>query len=178
MVFHKRLGTAVLVVVLTASAWRVASAQARRAAPAPKPTVPQEVDTLKTEVKSLRTRVEALEADVAKLMQGAAGGQRLGGNPPNAGNDRVAQGLRKGTLAIGMSIDEVVGLIGHKGDLIEQTAAGDFYRFQVSNRVQVLPGERAPEEFGAHLIYVTFRDGKAVAFRRQELPQIPARPRD
>jgi cell division protein FtsB len=139
---------------------------------APAQRVPQktplqrDVETLQQDVKDLTARVSTLETAVATLTKGPG---------PRADAARAVQGAAKGKLAIGMTLAEVRKLLGAKGDLVETTPDGEFYRFQVSNTVQALEGERAPERIGEHLILVTFQDGKATAFRRQELPQFPAR---
>lgn len=143
----------------------IAVAPAQRAAV--KTPIQRDVETLQQDVKDLTARVVMLETAMDAMAKGAG---------PRADAARVAQGARKGKLAIGMTIDQVRKLLGAKGDLVETTPDGEFYRFQVSNTVQALEGERAAETIGSHLIYVTFQDGKATSFRRQELPHVPARP--
>jgi hypothetical protein len=151
----------------------VSAAAVAQRAPVKTP-IQRDMDSLRSDVKGLTERVETLEAQVEALTKLKAGP----GKPALAPADQIAKGLKDRKLVIGMTIAQAQRVIGSKGDLVEQTERGDLYRFTVPNQVRVLEGERDGGTLGAHLIYITFRDGAAVAFRRSELPNVPARPLD
>lgn len=122
------------------------------------PAKRSELDQLREEVRVLSERVKALEQQIAELKNELA---RTAPKPA----DRVADAMKRGVLAIGMTLEQVQQLTRAKGELLTESENGRRYKWVLSNSVRVTENTTA-ERFGSYTLLCDFADGKLTQFRR------------